>query len=383
MHPSVVTSALVAVAMGFGGSVAVVLAAAEAVGATAEQTGSWIAVLCLSMALGSLALSVRSRMPIILAWSTPGAALIATSTVGMAQAVGAFVVAGALILLTGLLRPLGALAGRIPARLATALLAGVLFDFVTGAVLGSVDLPLLGVPMVAAFLLVRLWSPSWAVIAAILAGVGVALGTGMHADLPALALTRLAFVAPSFDGAAMLGLGLPLFIVTMASQNLPGIAVLRADGYAPPVSAILTVTGGLSILTAPFCGHTTSLAAITAAICTGPDAHPDPAQRWKGGVVYAAGYAVLAAVGASVVTLAQSFPAELIAILAGLALIGPFMGSLRAAFGGSGDAFAPAVTFAVTASGVSVLSIGAPFWGLAAGLAAMALPALARAIAAR
>ena len=381
MRSSLILSALVAVVVGFGGSVAVVIAAAEAVSASAEQTASWVAVLCISMAVGSFALSVYSRMPIVLAWSTPGAALIATSTsVDMAQAVGAFLAAGALIVLTGLIRPLGDLAGRIPTPIATALLAGVLFDFVAGAVRDSVSLPLLGAPMVAAFLLVRLWSPSWAVIASILVGVAVALGRGMHAEFPALELTRLVTVAPAFDGAALLGLALPLFIVTMASQNLPGIAVLRADGYAPPVSPILTGTGLLSILTAPFCGHTTSLAAITAAICTGPDAHPDPAERWKGGAVYATGYAVLAAVAASVVAVAQSFPAELIAILAGLALLGPFMGSLRAAMGGSGDPFAPAVTFVVTASGVSILSVGAPFWGLVAGLVAMSLPQLSRSL---
>lgn len=379
MRSSLITSALVAVVVGFGGSVAVVIAAAGAVGATAAQTASWIAVLCMSMALGSFVLSLRSRMPIVLAWSTPGAALIATSTsLGMAEAVGAFMAAGLLILLTGMMRPLGDLVGRIPTSLATALLAGVLFDFVAGAVIDTVSLPLLGAPMVAAFLLVRLWSPAWAVIAAILVGVAVALGRGMHEDLPALEWTRIVLVAPTVDPAALIGLALPLYIVTMASQNLPGVAVLRADGYAPPVPAILTTTGALSILSAPFCGHTTSLAAITAAICTGPDAHPDPDQRWKGGLVYAAGYAVLAAIGASVVVLAQSFPSELIAILAGLALIGPFMGALKAAFGGTSDPFAPAITFIVTASGISVLSVGAPFWGLVAGLAVTGLPHMSR-----
>jgi benzoate membrane transport protein len=371
---SLVTSALVAVVVGFGGSVAVVIAAAEAVGASPAQTASWVAVLCVSMAVGSFGLSLGARMPIVLAWSTPGAALIAATTgVSMAEAVGAFLVAGGVILLTGLIRPLGALAARIPAPLATALLAGVLFDFVAGAVTDSVALPLLGLPMVAAFLLVRLWSPAWAVIAAIAVGVGTALGAGLHGDLPPLAFAGPVWIAPVFDPGVILGLALPLALVTMASQNLPGIAVLRADGYTPPVPAILTATGALSVLTAPFGGHTTSLAAITAAICTGPDAHPDPGQRWKGGLVYAAGYAALAGVGASVVALAGAFPPELVAILAGLALLGPFMGALKAAFGTPGDAFAPAVTFAVTASGVSALSVGAAFWGLAAGLLAMAL----------
>ena len=377
MKASLVTSGLVAVVVGFGGSVAVVIAAADSLGATEAQKASWITVLCLSMAAGSLWLSWRSKMPVVLAWSTPGAALIAASVgIDMEQAVGAFLVVGALIVLTGVIRPLGAAAARIPAALATALLAGVLFDFVAGAVVDSVALPVLGVPMVAAFLLVRLWSAAWAVIAAICVGVGIVLAAGMHGALPAIALSPPVLIAPVLDAGTVLGLALPLYIVTMASQNLPGIAVLRADGYAPPVPAILNVTGALSVLTAPFGGHTTSLAAITAAICTGPDAHPDPQERWKGGLVYGAGYAGLALIGASVVVMAASLPGALITILAGLALIGPFMGALRAAFGSGGDSFPAALTFAVTASGVSFWSVGAPFWGLALGLLAMALAGL-------
>ena len=377
MKASLVTSGLVAVVVGFGGSVAVVIAAADSLGATEAQKASWITVLCLSMAAGSLWLSWRSKMPVVLAWSTPGAALIAASVgIDMEQAVGAFLVAGALIVLTGVIRPLGAAAARIPAALATALLAGVLFDFVAGAVVDSMALPVLGVPMVAAFLLVRLWSAAWAVIAAICVGVGIVLAAGMHGALPAIALSPPVLIAPVLDAGTVLGLALPLYIVTMASQNLPGIAVLRADGYAPPVPAILNVTGALSVLTAPFGGHTTSLAAITAAICTGPDAHPDPQERWKGGLVYGAGYAGLALIGASVVVMAASLPGALITILAGLALIGPFMGALRAAFGSGGDSFPAALTFAVTASGVSFWSVGAPFWGLALGLLAMALAGL-------
>ena len=377
MKASLVTSGLVAVVVGFGGSVAVVIAAADSLGATEAQKASWITVLCLSMAAGSLWLSWRSKMPVVLAWSTPGAALIAASVgIDMEQAVGAFLAVGALIVLTGVIRPLGAAAARIPAALATALLAGVLFDFVAGAVVDSVALPVLGVPMVAAFLLVRLWSAAWAVIAAICVGVGIVLAAGMHGALPAIALSPPVLIVPVLDAGTVLGLALPLYIVTMASQNLPGIAVLRADGYAPPVPAILNVTGALSVLTAPFGGHTTSLAAITAAICTGPDAHPDPQERWKGGLVYGAGYAGLALIGASVVVMAASLPGALITILAGLALIGPFMGALRAAFGSGGDSFPAALTFAVTASGVSFWSVGAPFWGLALGLLAMALAGL-------
>ncbi len=371
---SLVTSALVAVVVGFGGSVAVVIAAADSLGASEAQKASWITVLCLSMAVGSLFLSWRSKMPVVLAWSTPGAALIAASTgIDMAAAVGAFLVAGALIVLTGVIRPLGALAAPHPRAAGHRTSGWRLVQLRRRGGRDSVALPALGLPMVAAFLLVRLWSAAWAVIAAIAVGVSIVLVAGMHGPLPPIALSPPVLILPTFEAATLLGLALPLYIVTMASQNLPGIAVLRADGYTPPVPAILTVTGALSVLTAPFGGHTTSLAAITAAICTGPDAHPDPSQRWKGGIVYGAGYGGLALIGASVVVIAASLPPELVTILAGLALLGPFMGALKAAFGGSADAFAPALTFAVTASGVTVWSVGAPFWGLAVGLLAMGL----------
>ncbi|PSM19714.1 benzoate transporter [Nitratireductor sp. StC3] len=370
MRLSLIVSALVAVIVGFGGSVAIVIAAAEAVGASPAATSSWLAAVCLAKAIASGYLSTRHRMPIVLAWSTPGAALVATSSgIGFAEAVGAFAACAILILLTALVRPLGDLVRRIPTSLATAVLAGVLFDFVLGAVTRSATLPLIGVPMIAIFVTVRLWSPSWAVIGALVAGFGTALAFGLNDPLPAPVLSEFVWTTPRFDAAALIGLALPLYIVTMASQNLPGFAVLRADGYDPPVRSILGVTGLASLVSAPFGAHTTSLAAITASICTGPDAHPDPARRWLGGLVYAGGYIVLAAVAASVVALFAAFPAELILILAGLALTGPFIGALSAAVSTTDDAFAAIVTFVVTASGLTLLGIGAAFWGLMAGLA--------------
>ncbi|MEM8812200.1 MAG: benzoate/H(+) symporter BenE family transporter [Pseudomonadota bacterium] len=378
MRASLITSAFVAVLVGFGGSVAVVIAATEAVGASPAETSSWIAALCVAMAIGSLSLSVWYRMPIVLAWSTPGAALIAASSgIGLPEAVGAFLVAGALIALTGLIQPLGDLVRRIPTAIATALLAGVLFDFVAGAALKTAALPQLGLPMVVTFLIVRLWSPAWAVIAALVAGVTVALVTGTHDAFQPLALSDMHVIAPVFDPGTLIGLALPLYIVTMASQNLPGFAVLRADGYEPPVAGTLLTTGGLSVLTAPFGAHTTSLAAITAAICTGRDAHPDPSERWKGGIFYAAGYALLAPVAASVVAAANSFPDALIVVLAGLALLGPFVASLRSAFSTAEDSFPAAMTFVITASGMSFFSVGAPFWGLCIGILCLGMAAAA------
>lgn len=374
LRSSLVTAPVVAVLVGFGGSVAVVIAAAEAVGASQAQTASWITALCICMAVTSGALSLAHRMPIVAAWSTPGAALIATTAgVGLDQAVGAFLACAALLILTAALRSLGEAVRRIPTALATAVLAGVLFAFVADAVLMAAARPTLGVPMLLVFVLVRLWSPAWAVIATLGTGLGATLLLGLDRPLPPLSLSGFVLVPPAFDLPTLLGLALPLYVVTMASQNLPGFAVLRADGYVPPVRSILAVTGLASLLSAPLGAHTTCLSAITASICTGKDVHPDPGRRWIAGLVYAAGYATLVPFGASLVAMFASFPPELIGIVAGTALAGPLIGSLAASFSSAEDPFPGTMTFVVTASGLTLFGIGAAFWGLAAGIALEAL----------
>ncbi|MEM7189465.1 MAG: benzoate/H(+) symporter BenE family transporter [Pseudomonadota bacterium] len=379
MRSSIIISALVAVVVGFGGSVAVILAAASSAGANPAETASWIAMLCVSMMVTSGTLSIWHRMPIVTAWSTPGAALIAASSgLNIGEAVGAFILCAVLLLATAAIRPLGRLVGNIPAPIATAVLAGVLFPFVAKAVLDSSTLPELGLPMLAVFLLVRLWSPSWAVLAVLAGGVVLAIALGMNRPLPPLALSEFTWIDPVFDLQVMLGVGLPLYLVTMASQNLPGFATLTASGYTPPSRPILAVTGAASLLTAPFGAHTTSLAAITASICTGPDAHPDPEKRWLTGPVYAAGYGILAIAAASVVAAFDSFPPELITILAGAALAAPFVASASAALKAPDTAFAAALTFVVTASGVSFLGVASAFWGLALGITLLGVERLIR-----
>lgn len=374
MRLSVVISALIAVLVGFGGSVAIVIAAAEAVGATQAQTSSWIAVLCLSMMLSTAFLSLAHRMPIITAWSTPGAALIATTSgLSINVAVGAFVFCGALLVATAAFKPLGALVQRIPSDIAAAILAGVLFSFVLNLVTEAAAWPWLGLPLVAVFLGVRLISPSWAVLAVLGLGLALVQGFGMVAPVDAFTLSRLVWVTPDFDAAALIGLGLPLYLVTMASQNLPGFAVLRASGYSPPSRSVVAVTGLASLISAPLGGHTTSLAAITASICTGKDAHPDPAKRWLCGPVYALGYGVLALFAAGMVDLIAAVPPQLVVIVAGVALLGPFVASVQLAFSGANDPLPAAAAFVVTASGVSGFGIGAVFWGLVAGVAIGAL----------
>ncbi len=374
MRASLVISALVAVLVGFGGSVAIPLAAARAVGAGAAETSSWIAALCLAIAVTTAVLSVRHRLPIVTAWSTPGAALIATTSgIDLAQAVGAFLLAAVLMLATAAIRPLARLVERIPGAVASAMLAGVLFGFVVAIFEHMTGVPQLVLPMLGVFCVVRLLSPAWAVLATLALGMALAGGLGLAGPLPEISLSSFALLTPRFDAAALLGLGLPLYLVTMASQNLPGFAVLRAADYPVPARSILGVTGLLSLVTAPAGAHATNLAAITASICTGPDCHPDPKERWKAGPIYAAGYVLLALFGASLVALFASFPAALIVTIAGLALAGPLVAALAAGLAAEGDRFAAVATFAVTASGLEAFGIGAAFWGLLAGLALVGL----------
>lgn len=381
MRPSVVISAVVAALVGFGGTLAIVVQAARAAGADAAQTSSWVTGLCLAMAATSAFLSIRHRIPIITAWSTPGAALIAASTVpvGMNAAVGAFLLAGGLILLTSAFRPLGDLIGRIPTAVAAAMLAGVLIRFVLAVFESAGHAPALVWPLVGLFLVARLVNPSWAVLAVLAAGGALSYVLGLTGPMPAgLGFTSVTWIAPSFEPAVLVGLGLPLFIVTMASQNLPGFAVLKAAGYAAPARSILGVTGLASVLTASLGAHTSNLAAITAALCTGPDAHPDPDKRWMTGPFYGATYLVFAAFGASLVAIFAALPGDLVKTVAGLALLGPLMGALAAALGDEQRRFAAVLTLVVTASGYAAFSIGSAFWGLAAGLLALALDAAAR-----
>ncbi|MBR9864660.1 MAG: benzoate/H(+) symporter BenE family transporter [Rhodobacteraceae bacterium] len=379
MRASIIISAVVAALVGFGGSLAVILAATEAVGATQAQTGSWVAVLCISMMATSAILSIRHKMPIITAWSTPGAALIAASSgIGFEAAVGAFLFAAVLVLVTASFRVVADLIEKIPAALASAMLAGVLFEFVVAIFEHAATVPALVLPLIAGFLVLRLFSAMWAVLGVLALGIGLSFMLGMLEPVESLQISKLVWVTPAFDLPVMLGLGLPLYLVTMASQNLPGFAVLRASGYQAPTRSILGVTGIASVLSAFGGAHTSNLAAITASICTGPDTHPDPDQRWLTGPIYALTYAVLAVFGASLVGMFAGFPPALVATVAGVALLGPFIGAASAGFGSKEHLFPAALTFVVTASGVSVFGIGAAFWGLVAGLLALGLERLKR-----
>lgn len=369
MRLSVISAAVVAALVGYAASVAIVLAAATALGATPAQAASWLLAVSLGKAAGSAFLSWQSRVPVVLAWSTPGAALIAaTSGITLAEGVGAFLVAGLLIAATGLIRPLGALVARIPDGIAAGMLAGVLLPFCLKGAGAAEALPAVVLPMIAVFLVVRLANPAMAVLAAFATGILLALFSG--ADLTALRLAApvLDWVTPQFRLSVILGLGLPLYLVTMASQNLPGFATLRAAGYEPPVAPALTVTGLISALTAPFGAHTVSMAAITAAICLGPDVHPDKDRRWIVGLAYAGVWVLLGLLSPTVLQLLAALPGPVVLALVAIALLSPLMGALAGAFATPGQRFAATLTLAVTASGVAAFGIGAAFWGLVAGI---------------
>lgn len=369
MRISVVASAAVAAFVGFGGTLALIIAAATALGATQAETASWVTALSLALAISSGYLSWRYRIPIITAWSTPGLALIGAS-IGftMQEAVGAFLVTALAIIITGLIKPVAQFVERIPASIASGMLAGVLSSFVINAAKTlSLD-PLLVLPLIALFLIIRLFNPAMAVISVLIGGVIYALALGRADNLPAPELSTLTMIVPDFTLSAMIGLALPLYLVTMASQNLPGFAVLRAAGYEPPTAACLQVTGLVSLFSAPFGAHTSNMAAISAAICTGHDAHPDPKQRWLTGPFYALCYLIFAIFGASLVAIFAVLPPALIMLIAGLGLIGPFVNALAIALNKQDERFAAIVTFAVTASGITIFSIGSAFWALIAGL---------------
>ncbi|MEP9349683.1 benzoate/H(+) symporter BenE family transporter [Xanthobacter sp. KR7-225] len=372
MPISVPLSALVAALVGAGGTLAVLLSAAKTLGASEAETSSMVCGIFLGVAATSAFLSIRYRMPIVTAWSTPGAALLAGFAQGvtMSQAVAVFLFVAALTLLCAALRPLTNLVARLPSGIAAGLLAGVLLRFVAGIAEQAVVSPLLVLPLVVLFLALRPFAPQLAVLAALAAGFALAVLLG--APLPPLAelsFSRLVLIPPEFDLGVLASVGLPLFLVTMASQNLSGVAVLKAYGYVPPTRAILGATGIASLLSAPFGSLTTNLSAIVAAICSGPDADPDPATRWRTGPFYAFFYLLLALAGASMVAVFAALPPALIATVAGLALLSPLTGALTAAMLEDKYRLAAVATFATTASGASAFGLGAPVFGLAAGLA--------------
>ena len=362
---------VVAAVVGFSSSFVVVLAGLVAVGATPAQAASGLVALCVAQALGMLWLALRHRTPVSLAWSTPGAALLVTTgTVqgGWPAAVGAFALTGVLVVLTGLVPRLGDLVAAIPVPLARAMLAGVLLPLCVQPVLALADSPLLVGPVVLAWLVLVRPAPRWAVpasLAVALVVVVVEAGDTVAAQdlLPTLSLTL-----PAWSTSAALGIALPLYVVTMASQNVPGVAVMATFGYRVPWRESLGVTGLGTLLAAPFGGHAVNLAAITAALMAGPAAGADRARRWQASVAASLTYLLLAAAAGALTTLVAAAPDGVVQSAAGLALLGTLAASLGDALAEEHERLPAAACLVVAASGVTVLGIGAAFWALVAGL---------------
>ena len=390
---STLTAGFVAVLVGFTSSVAIVWQAAQAFGATPEQFSSWMWALGLGMGLGSALPSLWLRQPVMIAWSTPGAAVLATAGVAggytLPEAVGAFMVCAVLILLSGLTGWFERVMDRLPVAVAAALLAGVLARFgLTAFSAAQTALPLV-LLMLVTYLLGRRLAPRYAVPLALLVAVLFEAWGGRLGDpVSGLQLALPVYTAPRFSLAATISLALPLFVVTMASQNLPGVAAIRAAGYADrrasggppgiPISPIVTLTGLITLVLAPFGAFALNLSAITAAICMGREAHPDPSRRYTAAVWCGLIYALIGLFGAAVTGVLMAFPRELVAAIAGLALLGTIGSAMASAVADESHREAAVITFLVTLSGVTLAGIGSAFWGVVAGLLALWVQRLPR-----
>jgi benzoate membrane transport protein len=383
---SAFTAGFVAVLVGFTSSVAIVFQAAQAFGGTPEMIASWMWSLSIGMGLCTLVPSLWLKKPVMVAWSTPGAAVLASAGLAggfsMSQAVGAFMLCAVLITLAGATGWFERVMNRIPVAIASALLAGVLARFgLQGFSAAQTALPLVTV-MVLAYLLGKRFMPRYAVpLTLLIAIVFVAVGAGFTPAKIEFGITKPVWVTPAFSFSAFVSLALPLFVVTMASQNLPGVAAIRAAGYADrrvqggdagiPISKVITLTGVATLLLAPFGAFAINLSAITAAICMGPEAHADPARRYTAAASCGAMYVVIGIFGAAITGVLTAFPVELVAAIAGLALLGTISSAMTAALQDEANREAAIITFLVTLSGVVIAGVGSAFWGVVAGALAL------------
>jgi benzoate membrane transport protein len=375
LSASAVVAGFVTVLVGYTSSAVIVFQAAKACGAGPAEIASWMWALGLGMGATCIGLSLRTRVPVVTAWSTPGAALLATSAAGlpMSAAIGAFLVSGALLLLFGVTGWFERGMSRIPLPIASGMLAGVLLRFGLDTFVAMKTQLGLALAMFVAYLVGRRLWPRYAVVGVLALGAAIAAFQGLLAlDGLRLELARPVLTAPTFTVGAVVGVAIPLFVVTMASQNVPGVAVMRASGYgATRVSPLIAWTGATTVLLAPFGGYAFNLAAITAAICMGREAHEDPARRYVAAVSAGFFYLLTGVFGATVGAAFAAFPRELVMAVAGLALVNTIGSGLVAAVRDDAEREPALLTFLVTASGVSLFGVGSAFWGLVAGLAGL------------
>ncbi|MDY6946424.1 MAG: benzoate/H(+) symporter BenE family transporter [Pseudomonadota bacterium] len=368
---SAIAAGFVTVLVGFSSSAAIVFQAAQSLGASPDQISSWMWALGLGMGVTCIGLSLRYRVPVVTAWSTPGAAMLISSAAGLplSDAVGAFVLSAVLIAIAGFTGFFERMISRIPVSLASGMLGGVLLRFGLEAFEMMRTQLGLGLMMFATYVLSRRLAPRYAVILTLLVGIAFSAALGLlHTQDLSLQLATPVFVAPTISFAAIAGIALPLFIVTMASQNVPGVAVIRASGYSVPISPTIGWIGVTNVALAAFGAFALNLAAITAAICMGREAHEDAGRRYVAAIAAGAFYVLVGLFGATVAALFAAFPKELIMAIAGLALLGTIGNSLAAALREESEREAALVTFLVTASGLSLAGIGSAFWGLVAGV---------------
>ncbi|MGP4111157.1 benzoate/H(+) symporter BenE family transporter [Streptomyces sp. 4N509B] len=373
---SAVTAGAVAVLVAFAGPLVVVVQAARAAELSQDQLSSWIWAVALGSGVTGFVLSLRYRAPVVAAWSTPGAALLVTQLDGYRyeEAVGAYVAAALATIVVGVTGWLDALMRRVPASVVSAVLAGVLLRFGLDAFASLEAEPLTAGVVVGGYVLCRRLLPRYAVALPLAAGVAVAAAGG-SIDLTGteLGLAAPVWTLPAWSGDALVGLALPLFLTTMTSQNAPGLAVLRGSGYEVPTGPLIWGTGTASAVLAPFGAHALNLAAITAAICTGPDAHADPRRRYPAGLACGVFYVVLGLFGATVAGAFTALPPALVAAIAGVALLGALGGSLADALSRPAERDAALVAFLTAASGVTLLGLEAAFWGLVFGVTCRAV----------
>lgn len=367
-----ITAGAVAAIVGFASAFAIVLQGLAGVGASPVQAASGLLTLCIGQGLLAIFLSLRHRQPISIAWSTPGAALLMGAGIpagGFGVAISAFLISGGLVIIAGLWRPLGRAVAAIPLSLASAMLAGVLMELCLAPVKAVAQFPALALPIVLAWAIGWCLARRYAVLLAVaVAIIVVSLTTTLPPDTLALLHPRFIFTKPVLDIPAAVSLAIPLFIVTMASQNLPGIAVLKTNGFTPPIGEIFVSTGVASLPTALFGGHSLNLSAITAALCAGPEAGPDPAKRYLSSISAGVSYIILGLLAGVAATFVAASPPLIIQTVAGLALLSSLVAAITATLTKESHHLAAIVTFITTASGIDCFNIGAPLWGLVAGL---------------
>lgn len=368
---------VLAAIVGFASSFAIVLQGFVEVGATPEQAASGLFAVTLAVGLLGIVLSLRTRMPVAIAWSTPGAALLMSTGLvdgGFPAAIGAFIVAGGLIVIAGIWRSFGRAVSSIPMPLANAMLAGILFNLCLAPVRALGEMPLAAFPIILVWAVALRFARIWAVpLAVIVTGLVIGITTPLPQEALADIWPRPVLVVPGFTLDAMIGIAIPLFVVTMASQNIPGLTVMRSNGYAPGVRPIFVSTGIVSMVIAFLGSHLVNLAAITAALCAGPEAGADKSRRYLAVVASGVAYIVLALCAGFAAAFVAAAPPLLIEAVAGLALMGSLAGALLGAMAEEETRLPAIVTFVTAASGLTILGIGAAFWGLVAGGALLVL----------